>query len=610
MRNPYFSLLATAWKYARHEKKQFVLVYAMFVFSNIIVALHPLFYGWFINELQLQGAQILKTGWIYIVGFLGLRLLEWCFHGPGRVLERQLAFALSRNFMEEIYHKILHLPVKWHQDHHSGSTLNKLRKSYEALKDFFQSGFIYFYSFGKFFFSFGAMLYFSPLFGFIGVLLGILTIWIIAKFDKVFISSLKEVNEREHEVSSTLFDSLSNIITVITLRLEKRIQTTFMGKIMAIYPPFKRNVSVNEWKWFTAQMMVGLIYAVTTIGYLYQHWNTGETFFIGGLVILLGYVNQFTSVFNDIAAHYTQIMKYDTDLQNISDVEQAYDQMHPADIETRLPAYWQSLDIENLNFYRTETLALPRQTGIHDLSMRIEKGQRIALIGESGSGKSTLLALLRGLFPPQAKTYIKINDSELADFEIIANTVTLLPQDPEIFENTILYNITLGLDFSEEDVKNACEAAQFDSVVSQLPRGFETNIQEKGVNLSGGQKQRLALARGVLAAKSSDLVLLDEPTSSIDFRTEKNIYENLFRAFKEKTIISSLHRLHLLPYFDYVYILKDGCVVDKGTFEDLRRSSLVFSELWEHQVMQTNAQETIPEVSMEPTISLPEIRRA
>src|SRR5688572_1223655 len=480
MQNPYFSLLRTAWKYARHEKKRFVLVYAMFIMATTIVAIHPLFYGWFVNELQLQGADVLKTGWIYIGGFLGLRLLEWCFHGPGRIMERQLAFTLSRNFMDEVYHKILHLPVKWHQDHHSGSTINKLRKAHEALRDFFQNGFIYFYSFGKFFFSFGAMLYFSPLFGAIGVLLGIATIWIIAKFDKVFIRSLKEVNEREHEMSSTLFDSLSNILTVITLRLEKRIQTTYMGKLMAMYPPFKKNVTINEWKWFTAQMMVGLIYAVTTIGYLYQHWNTGEAFFIGGLVVLLGYVNQFTSVFNDIAAHYTQITKYNTELQSVRDVEQAYDQMPHCNPELKLPDHWSTLDIENLNFYRSGTEDASKRVGIHDLSMRIERGQRIALIGESGSGKSTYLALLRGLFQPQSKSQIKINGTTSADFEIIANSVTLLPQDPEIFENTILYNITLGLRFSDDEISSACPAAQFESVIRNLPHGLDTNIQEKG----------------------------------------------------------------------------------------------------------------------------------
>ena len=609
MRNPYLSLLATAWKYARHEKKRFVLVYTMFVFATIIVAINPLFYGWFINELQLQGTDVLRTGWMYIGGFLALRLLEWCFHGPGRVLERQLAFTLSKNFMEEVYHKILHLPVKWHQDNHSGSTINKLRKAHEALREFFQHGFIYFYSFGKFFFSFGAMLYFSPIFGAIGVVLGIITIWIIAKFDKVFIRSLQEVNEREHEVSSTLFDSLSNIITVITLRLEKRIQSTYIQKLMAVYPPFKRNVSINEWKWFTAQMMVGIIYCVTTMGYLYQHWDTGSTFFLGGLVVLLGYVNQFTSVFNDIAGHYTQIMKFDTELKSVREVELAYEQKHSPDADRRLPENWKTIDIENLNFYR-ERPGDSRNVGIHDLTIRIEKGQRIAFIGESGSGKSTMLALLRGLFTPEEKSVVRINETDTCDFETIANHVTLLPQDPEIFESSILYNITLGLKFSEEEIKHACDAVQFSSVVSMLPHGFETNIQEKGVNLSGGQKQRLALARGILAAKSSDIVLLDEPTSSIDPRTERQIYENLFRAFEGKAIISSLHRLYLLHYFDYVYILKDGSVVDKGTFEELRKYSLVFKDLWDHQVSEIKAKESTPDAIQQPDLILQEVKRA
>src|SRR5688572_3880304 len=107
MRNPYLSLLRTAWKYARERQKRFVLIYSMFVVSNIIVAMNPLFYGWFINELQQNGSAVIKTAWIYVVGFLALRLVEWTFHGPARVMERQLAFHVSRNFMDDLYYKVL-----------------------------------------------------------------------------------------------------------------------------------------------------------------------------------------------------------------------------------------------------------------------------------------------------------------------------------------------------------------------------------------------------------------------------------------------------------------------------------------------------------------------
>lgn len=583
MQNPYLSLLRTAWKYARRQRKRFILIYSMFLVANIVVAMNPLFYGWFINGLQKKGVEALHTAWIYVAGFLALRLMEWMFHGPARVMERQLAFHISRNFLDEFYHKVLHLPVQWHQENHSGSTVSRLRKAYEALRDFFQNGFIYLYSSGKFIFSLSAMLYFAPLFGAIGVALGLFTVLIIIRFDKPFITTLREVNEREHQVSSTLFDSLSNILSVISLRLEKRIHAGFMEKVGAVFHPFKKNVMINELKWFTAQMMVGLIYAVTVIGYVYQNYIPGEPFMIGGLIILIGYVNQFTSVFNDIASQYTQVVKYFTDIQNIKSIGQAHDDRKKKENINTLPEAWHVMEIKNLNFTRESSGQHKTNTGIVDLAINIQRGKRVALIGQSGSGKSTLLTLLRGLHEPKPGAGVVADGSVPVDFEAIAGAVTLFPQEPEIFENTILYNITLGLPFSEAEVMQVCDASQFTDVVNQLPDGLHTHVQEKGVNLSGGQKQRLALARGILAAQSSSIVLLDEPTSSIDPGTEKKIYNSLFNAFKDKAVVSSLHRLHLLKDFDYIYILREGAVIDEGSFEDLSRYSLVFKEMWQHQ---------------------------
>ncbi|MGC1240659.1 MAG: ABC transporter ATP-binding protein [Chryseosolibacter sp.] len=583
MRNPYFSLLATAWKYAGNERKRFVLIYSMFVIANLIVATNPLFYGWFVSELQEHGSDVLSTVWIYALGYLGLRLLEWSMHGPARVMEQKLAFNVSRNFQEELYRNILHLPVQWHQENHSGATISKSRKAHEALRTFFQHGFIYLYSFGKFVFSFAAMLYFSPLFGGIGIALGMLTILVIVRFDRVFIKSLKEVNEREHQVSSTLFDTLSNIRTVITLRLEKVVHSAFLQKLGEVFPPFKRNATVNEWKWFTAQMLIGLIYAVTVLGYVYQQWVPGQAFQIGGLIILIGYVTQFTSVFNDIASQYTQIVKFHTDIQNVREIEEAFAQTPQGEEEKFLPVQWEFIDIKHLNFIRPDKTGMQKRAGLFDLSMRIQRGQRIALIGESGSGKSTLLSLLRGLHNPLPGSYVTVNDCIPVDLESIRSAVTLFPQEPEIFENTVFYNITLGLPFSREEVMKVCEEAQFTDVLNKLPEGLDTFIQEKGVNLSGGQKQRLALARGILAARNSDIVLMDEPTSSVDPRTEKLIYNSMFETFRGKVIISSLHRLHLLTLFDHIYILRNGQVVDEGSFEHLNRYSLVFQEMWVHQ---------------------------
>jgi ABC-type multidrug transport system fused ATPase/permease subunit len=576
--------MKTAWRYAKQEKKQYILVYSLFILASGSFALYPLLYGWFINALQKGDAQHLRYALIYVGLYFLMKLVEWGLHGPARILERKLAFNLSRNYLQELYHQTLHLPVKWQQDNHSGATINRIRKAYEALKDFFQNGFMYFYALAKFISSFVAMIVFSPLFGGIGIVLGAITVWIIFKFDKPFIQSVDDTNEKEHVVSSTLFDSLSNIITVITLRLEKRMEKSLLEKVKDVYAPFMRSVKINEWKWFAADMLVVLIYCVNIAGYVYQNTMPGQVFMLGGLVTLIGFVNQFTSVFHDVAWQYTQIVQYNTNVQTARSISEAYQQNHLPDGASNLPEDWKKISIRDLNFTHKEKYSSEeRAQSLHDIQLSIEKGKRIALIGESGSGKSTLMALLRGLYEPESGIKVTVDNKIASDINSLQDSVTLFPQEPEIFENTIEHNISLGLPFEEKDIMAVCETAHFTEVVRQLPNGLQSNIQEKGVNLSGGQKQRLALARGILAAKSCDIVLLDEPTSSVDPKTEIQIYERLFAECKDKAIVSSLHRLYLLSYFDYVYVLRSGRVVDEGTFEELKAKSSIFKELWRHQ---------------------------
>jgi len=583
LQNPYFSLLRTAWRYARTERKRYIFIYALFLGANFVYCSYPLLLGWFIDKIQRRQDQIPHYVLLYGASYLGLKFLEWSMHGPARVMERKLAFNLSRNFLYERYHQALHLPAKWHQDHHSGSTINRIRKAYEALRSFFDGGFTSVYAISRLTVSLTAMLIVAPLFGAIAAALGALTIAIIMRFDKPIIKTQEEVNEAEHVVSATLFDSLSNIMTVVTLRLEQSMENGLAAKIQCLLHPFRRNALINEWKWFVADILVAFIYCVIVTGYVLQHWEPGKLFYVGTLVMLLGYVSQFTSVFHDTAAEYNRLVQYNTDVRTADSIEQAFFEHHRPDKKSDLPADWQTIEITNLNFSHREAYNQEHAPqSLHNVSLKLQRGKRVALIGESGCGKSTLLALLRGLYEPEPGYQFRV-DGQSRTLASLNETVTLFPQDPEIFENSIAYNLTLDLPFQAKDISLACETSHFTEVVNELPRGLDSGIQEKGVNLSGGQKQRLALARGILAAQESDVVLLDEPTSSVDPKTEALIYQRLFQAFSGKAMVSALHRLHLLHSFDYVYVLEQGRVVAQGTLAELRRDSTVFQELWRHQ---------------------------
>jgi ABC-type multidrug transport system fused ATPase/permease subunit len=287
-------------------------------------------------------------------------------------------------------------------------------------------------------------------------------------------------------------------------------------------------------------------------------------------------------VFQSIAGQYASIVQSETYVKGADLLTEAFQEQHQCGLPMPIPDGWRQMEIRNLQFSYESTDETRTSAGLHRLNLRFRRGEKVALIGASGSGKSTLLSLMRGLYAPEQGTEFLI-DGELQPYNCLNESVTLFPQEPEIFENTLAYNITLGLPVPDDEIMQVCNSAHFSEVVHQLPDGLMADIREKGVNLSGGQKQRLALARGILAAADSQLVLLDEPTSSVDPGTEMQIYRKLFEIFRDKAIVSSIHRLHLLPLFDYIYIMDKGHIVAEGNFTRLLHECELFQEMWGHQ---------------------------
>jgi ABC-type bacteriocin/lantibiotic exporter with double-glycine peptidase domain len=241
------------------------------------------------------------------------------------------------------------------------------------------------------------------------------------------------------------------------------------------------------------------------------------------------------------------------------------------------PRYWRNIEIKNLIFTHHEGEdALHHLRSVH---LRIQAGQKIAFVGASGSGKTTFLTLMRGLYKAQSVT-LSIDGQLFENLAPLSGFTTLIPQDSEVFENTVEYNITFGTHVSKAVVAEALSISCFDQVLPKLPHGLATDIRERGVNMSGGQKQRLALARGLVAAQDSSLLLLDEPTSNIDQTTEGVIFDRLFKHFADKAIIATVHRLYLLPRFDHIVVMENGSIIEQGNFTELLARQGAFARLW------------------------------
>lgn len=587
LNSPVIYLWRNMYKYAEGRRKKFWLTTTLFISANIIDAVQPLIFAYFLNFLQknpLNQDSLLKVFLILLL-FLLTEAVFWALWAPARILEQKNAFFIKKRYKEYLLKGVMDLPLSWHADHHSGDTIDKIEKGSSAIFSFSSDEFMYIKSFTRLVTSFGALIYFSFYPSLIVVLISIFAFYVMFRYDKKLTVGYRIVNKLENKISERVYDVISNITTVIILRIEKLVFKTIEKSIDAPYPQFKENVLNNEKKWYSASLLGQLAVILMIFFYLLLEVGHGQIVLIGSIYILYSYSTKVKDTFFNFAQLYGVSVRQKTNMQNAEEISEEFIKIESIK-NKHLPKVWSTISIKNLSFSYHEDAG--SDLHLDNVNLEINKGQKIAVIGESGGGKTTFLKIFRGLYTPKNMS-LEIDQKILGEsFNVISESISLIPQDPEIFTTTIRENITLGVEYKDQEVNSYTDMAVFSEVVARLPHGLESNIVEKGVNLSGGEKQRLALARGLLASKDKDIVLLDEPTSSVDFHNELKIYENIFSSMPEKTIISSIHRLHLLSLFDNIFFFKDGKIVASGNLETLKKDSEDFQKLWDKYLKTQN----------------------
>jgi ATP-binding cassette subfamily B protein len=226
----------------------------------------------------------------------------------------------------------------------------------------------------------------------------------------------------------------------------------------------------------------------------------------------------------------------------------------------------------------------PERNVFENLSLTIEPGQRVGLVGYSGSGKSTLVNLVLRLYEPQQGT-ILIDGADIKKVtqSSLHSQISLIPQDPGLFHRTLMENIRYGnLDARDEDIKAAAAQAHADDFIEEMPQQYNSLVGERGVKLSGGQRQRIAIARVI--AKGAPILILDEATSSLDSLTEKAIQDSLEVIMKNKTVIVVAHRLSTIAHLDRILVFDKGRIIEDGGHSALLVKNGAYARLWNRQV--------------------------
>jgi ATP-binding cassette subfamily B protein len=578
MNNPYFNLIRSVWHYGATWRITIVGYYIAFVIAQLFMACSPYTLGRAIDVLQNFRPGRLHEVIFWLSLSVGSVLLFWVVHGPSRVIERNTALKIQQNFRLKIYEDLTHLPLKWHQDHHSGNMLTRINRSSTALRNFAENQFIYIQSIVKFLTSIGFLLWISPLIGIISLGASFAVATTVILFDQKLIPLYNSENEVDNHVGAVLFDYVNNMTTILTLRLGALTHSNLFKRIMLVWPFFRKENILNEIKWFTMMMSLSIVQAIILISYILHSLSATGAIMIGLVVMIFRYQYELNYVFFDLSIHYGALMRMDADIKGIDQILEDIKNLTRLPKGATITQQWHTIDISNLVFHHS--LGEGRGQVFNNINFSIKRGEKIALIGSSGGGKSTLLNLLCGLYTPSSVN-LKIDDETFSSLEPLQAITTLIPQDPEIFENTIAFNITLDLQADIDEILHVAKLARFSNVLATLPDGLNTDIREKGLNLSVGQKQRLALARGLFAARYSSLILMDEPTSSVDLLTEKEILLGVINDLPQAALIVSLHRLHLLPSFDSVIMLRNGKIVAKGHIHELLTNSGPVYELWQ-----------------------------
>ena len=390
----------------------------------------------------------------------------------------------------------------------------------------------------------------------------------------------KRINEETMQQSAVLnsqmIESLRGIETIKCNACEDR-------ELEALEREYIKSlkISLRSSKISTGQSLVSAVIStvlnmVTTYVGIMQVLNGELT--LGGYMAFSTLSSYFTSPVSDLISMQMSIQEAQVSMKRLTEIMDYESEQADDEERTEMERMEGDIEFKDVTFrYGNRTPAL------NHISFTIPQGKKVALVGSSGSGKSTITKLLLKYYEPESGE-IDVNGVNLDEYTnaSVRRAISYVPQNVELFSKTLFENIRISRpEATLDEVKAAAKKADAHEFIRKLPLQYNTYLEEAGNGLSGGEKQRIALARAFL--KDSDLYILDESTSSLDFGTENTIFDMIYNQLADKSMLIVAHRLSTVRDCDQILVMDHGEIVERGTHDELLAKQGKYYELWNLQ---------------------------